>query len=58
MSILNISKELDRNPNIKLFKAKNNHIKLLDKTLELTPSLAVKLTKKVIQKVIELGMSI
>ncbi len=58
MSILNIGKELDRNPNVKLFKAKNNHIKLLNKTLELTPSIALKLSKKVIKKIIELGMSI
>ena len=58
MSILNIGKELDRNPNMKLFKAKNHHFKLLDKTLELTPSIALKLSKKVIKKVIELGMSI
>ncbi len=58
MSIINIGKELNRNPNVSLFKAKNNQLKLLGKTIELTPSVAVKLTKKVIQKVIELGMSI
>jgi len=58
MSILNIGKELDTNPNVRLFKAKNNHIKLLGKTLELTPNIAVKLSTKVIKKVIELGMGI
>ncbi len=58
MSIINIGKELNKNPNVSLFKAKNNQLMLLGKTLELTPSVAVKLTKKVIQKVIKLGMSI
>jgi len=58
MSIINIGKELNKSPNVSLFKAKNNHVKLLDKTLELTPSIALKLSKKVIQKAIELGMSI
>jgi len=58
MSIINIGKELNKSPNVSLFKAKNNHVKLLGKTLELTPSIALKLSKKVIQKVIELGMSI
>ncbi len=58
MSIMNIGKELNKNPSAKLFKAKNNQIKLLGKTLELTPNLALKITKTVIKKVIDLGMGI
>ncbi len=58
MSIINIGKELNKTPNISLFKAKNNQLKLLGKTLELTPNIAVKLSVKVIKKVIELGMGI
>lgn len=58
MSIINIGKELNKNPNVSLFKAQNNQLKLLGKSIELTPSVAIKLTKKVIQKVIKLGMSI
>jgi len=58
MSILNIGKELNKNPSAKLFIAKNNQMKLLGKTLELTPNIALKLTKTVIKKVIDLGMGI
>ncbi|QCX38358.1 mobilization protein [Aureibaculum algae] len=58
MSILNIGKELNKNPNVSLFKAKSNQIKLLGKTLELTPNLALKISKTVIKKVIDLGMGI
>lgn len=58
MSILNIGKELNKSRNIGLFKAKNNQLKLLGKTVELTPNIAVKLSVKVIKKVIELGMGI
>ena len=58
MSILNIGRELNKNPNVSLFKAKNNQVKLLGKTLELTPNLALKLTRKVIKKAIDLGMGI
>ncbi len=58
MSIINIGKELNKSPTISLFKAKNNQLKLLGKTVELTPNIAVKLSVKVIKKVIELGMGI
>jgi len=58
MSILNIGNELNKNPNAEVFKTKNNQVKLLGKTLELTPNLALKITKTVIKKVIDLGMGI
>lgn len=58
MSILNIGKELNQNPYASLFKAKTNQVKILGKVLELTPNFALKITNKVIKKVIDLGMSI
>jgi hypothetical protein len=58
MSIINIGNELNKSPNVNLFKAKNNQLKLLGKTVELTPNIAVKLSAKVIKKAIELGMGI
>ena len=58
MSILNIGKELNKNPNASLFKAKSNQVKLLGKTLELTPNVALKISKKVIKKIIDIGMGI
>ncbi|MAL60797.1 MAG: mobilization protein [Flavobacteriaceae bacterium] len=58
MSIINIGKELNKNPNAEFFKAKNNQVKLLGRTVELTPNLALKLSKRVIKKVIDIGMGI
>jgi hypothetical protein len=58
MSIINIGKELQNEHSINLFKAQNNRVMLLGKSLDVTPNIALKLAKKAIEKGIELSMGI
>ena len=53
MSIINIGKQINKNPHALLIKSKTNHVNLLGNVLELSQNIALKIAKKVIKKTIE-----
>ena len=59
MSLGNIGKSIAEIPGASIFKNRNsNSINLLGKAIDLTPNIALKITKIIIKKVIEIGISI
>jgi len=56
MSAGNIGKSIATAPGAKIFKGKSQQIKLLGKVIDLTPNLAIKITKTIIKKTIQKGI--
>ena len=57
MSLGNIGKSIAETPGASIFNEKSNSINLLGKALELTPNMALKITKTIIKKAIQYGIS-
>ena len=53
MSIINIGKQINKNPHSLLMNPKTNQVNLLGNVLELSQNIALKITKKIITKTIE-----
>lgn len=56
MSAGNIGKSIASSPGAKIFKGKSQQINLLGKVIDLTPNLALKITKTIIKKTIQKGI--
>jgi len=56
MSAGNIGKQIAINPGAKIFKGKSQQINLLGKVIDLTPNLALRITKSIIKKTIQKGI--
>ena len=56
MSAGNIGKQIAIAPGGKIFKGKNQQINLLEKIIDLSPNLALKITKTIIKKTIQKGI--
>ncbi len=57
MSLGNIGKSIAGTPGASIFNEKSNSINLLGRALELTPNIALKITKTIIKKAIQHGIS-
>jgi hypothetical protein len=58
MSLANIGREINKNSYTPFIKPKTNAVSLLGKTVNLSPNMALKITKTVIKKVIDKGIGL